>query len=168
MTKEQIEKLQTELKALGHYDGDIDGIWGPLTQAGVDRKNAAKGLVPRTVPSGWVWDQSDGRLYRNGKSVAVGYSGKGAARNNPAMQNVRATGPIPQGKWFIGKPKRSARTGPHVMDLTPDGHDAFGRSAFQIHGDNATGTASSGCIILPRAIREMISNSGDNRLTVIQ
>jgi hypothetical protein len=168
MTKAEIKATQVRMRDQGFYDGEIDGLWGPLTQNGFERMG--KGVKPavRSVPAGWVWDQSEGRLYRNNKSIAVGYSGKGLGRNNPAMESIKATGPLPAGQWFIGKPRRSAATGPHAMDLRPNGHDAHGRSAFQIHGDNATGTASSGCIILPRAIREMISNSGDNALTVIQ
>ncbi len=36
-----------------------------------------------------------------------------------------------------------------------------------IHGDNATNNASTGCIILGRAFREQIRDSGDNRLQVV-
>ena len=83
-----------------------------------------------------------------------------------AMENVADTGPIPTGRYSIGRPHRSARTGPHVMNLTPMGHNAHGRTAFQIHGNNATNNASNGCVILPRNVREQISNSGDADLTV--
>jgi hypothetical protein len=118
----------------------------------------------------WTYDQSSGALTSpQGKRVAFGYSGKGASRNIPGREHVRAQGPIPRGEWRIGAPRRSRATGPHIMDLTPVGHNAHGRSAFQIHGDNRLGnfTASSGCIILPRPIREMISASGVNRLVVV-
>lgn len=98
--------------------------------------------------------------------TARGYSGRGEGRDNPAMEAVRGVGPIPAGCWRIGPPRRSNRTGPHVMDLTPVGHDAHGRSAFQIHGDNAESDASSGCIVLPRFYRELISKSGASRLEV--
>lgn len=134
----------------------------------------------------WYYDNGSGKLYkdkklvytvldvlkflydnyRGRKPVHTGYSGRSEGRNNPGLQCVQNTGPIPTGKYRIGAPRASGKTGPHVMDLTPVGHTACGRSAFQIHGDNKARDASSGCIILPRSIREMISQSGDNELVV--
>jgi hypothetical protein len=53
------------------------------------------------------------------------------------------------------------------MNLTPrPGNQMFGRSAFMIHGDNRTHTASQGCIILRRDLREQIDRSDDRELTV--
>ena len=162
-------RLQMTLARLGLYSGDLDGLWGPLSAnawdeliRGYQRCNPSpKGLRP----NGWSWDQSEGALYLGELRVARGYSGRGEGRNNPAMEAVRGVGPIPAGRWRIGPPHLSARTGPHVMTLTPIGHDAHGRSAFQIHGDNAAGDASSGCIVLPRWVRERISAMG---LTTIE
>ncbi len=57
-----------------------------------------------------------------------------------------------------------------MLPLVPDASNNMqGRHSFQIHGDNRSmnQTASSGCIILPRKIREQIANSGDNRLVVV-
>lgn len=55
------------------------------------------------------------------------------------------------------------------MHLTPQGHNAHGRTRLEIHGDSLShpGRASSGCIILPLAIRQQISNSGDDILDVV-
>lgn len=114
----------------------------------------------------WRYDQSSGVLTHRGVFVARGYAGRGAGRNNPALDGVKGVGPIPAGRYRIGRARTSARTGPVVMDLTPIGHDAEGRSAFQIHGDNASGDASSGCIILPRPVRERIAASPDRELEV--
>lgn len=118
----------------------------------------------------WIWDQSARTLSRDGAVVARGYSGRGAAKNDPMTEHVRATGPIPRGQWRIGPPRTSRRTGPYVLSLTPVGHAARGRTAFQIHGDSARapGTASSGCIILSRAVRERIWTSGDHELEVVE
>ncbi len=125
----------------------------------------------------WTWDQSAGTLSRDGKVVSRGYSGKGRGKNNPALQNVRGVGPLPRGRYRIGTPRTSHRTGPFVMDLypvdaTPNDtvHDATGRSAFQIHGDSVRnpGEASSGCIILPRAVREQIWRSGVHVVEVVE
>lgn len=119
----------------------------------------------------WTWDQSDGALYdAKGRRVAKGYSGYEFGKNNPAMQDRVAVGPIPAGKWRIGSPRNSRNVGPYAMDLSPvAGTQTFGRSAFMIHGDSAKqpGKASRGCIILPRPIREMIWLSGDRDLTVV-
>lgn len=164
--------VQLTLADLGLYSGAIDGKWGPLSREGwrkliegYARHHPAPPV--RVMPAGWSWVQAEGALYRDGKRVAVGYSGRGEGRNNPALQHVRATGPIPAGRYRIAKPRTSSQTGPFVLDLTPIGHDALGRSAFQIHGDNATGTASSGCIILPRAVRESIAASGLGEMEVV-
>ena len=164
------ETLQLTLMRLGLYSGDIDGLWGALSQAGFDALvNGYRRCHPEAKalrPKGWSWDQSEGVLYLNGQWTARGYSGRGQGRNNPVMEAAHAVGPIPAGRWRIAPPRASTRTGPHVMDLTPVNHDAHGRSAFQIHGDNAAGDASSGCIVLPRFYRELISKSGASRLEV--
>jgi len=164
--------LQVVLRDLALYSGEVDGLWGPLSRAafealvqGYRRCRPTPGPGPAR-PDGWSWDQSGGALYLDGRLLARGYSGRGEGRNNPAMEAEPRVGPIPCGPWRIGPPRSSARTGPHVMDLTPLGHDAHGRSAFQIHGDNAAGDASSGCIVLPRRFRERISASGLRRLEV--
>lgn len=118
----------------------------------------------------WVWDQSAGCLMRNGVVVSHGYAGRGRGKNNPALQNVPAVGPIPRGRWTIEAPYDSKNTGPFTLVLSPClGTDCLGRSAFRIHGDSikAPGTASRGCIILPRKIRELIWASKDRDLEVI-
>jgi hypothetical protein len=120
----------------------------------------------------WTWDQSAGlMLDPNGKRFAGGYSGRGEGLNNSAMQHVVATGPIPQGMWIIGalEPK-SKRTGRNISRLEPmPGTNTFGRSAFQIHGDNGKGnrTASSGCIIIAPQQRIPMINSPINLLKVV-
>lgn len=119
----------------------------------------------------WRYDQSSGDLEHNGEFVGTGYSGAGRllheGRNNPAMEHLREKGPIPAGKWSIGAARTSAKTGPVCMDLTPVDHNAHGRSAFQIHGNNKADNASTGCIILARGIREQIDASGDRDLEVV-
>lgn len=118
----------------------------------------------------WTYSQATGQLRHNGQLVGTGYSGAGrtseTGRNNPAMQNVSNHGPIPQGQWHIGIAYRHAQKGPTVMSLTPVGHNAYGRTAFLIHGNNTQNDASQGCIILPPAIRRQLSNSDDKELIV--
>lgn len=119
----------------------------------------------------WTYAQKTGELQRDGEHVATGYSGNGEGKNSPEMQSVRNVGPIPQGEWAItGPPLNTPEHGPYVLRLTPkDETETFGRSGFLMHGDskNAPGTASHGCVIMPRSAREQVWNSGDRDLQVI-
>lgn len=117
----------------------------------------------------WTWAQSAGLLTRAGKSWR-GYSGAGRGKNNPAMQIAAGVGPIPQGRWAITGRYDSPNTGPCTLILAPEaGTEAFGRGDFRIHGDSIAhpGSASHGCIILPRSVRDAIWASGDRTLEVI-
>lgn len=117
----------------------------------------------------WAYKQSTGWIAHNGKNIAKGYSGAGDGKNNPEMQDVPNIGPIPVGKYTIGDPSDTKTHGPYVLDLTPDPeNEMFGRFAFLIHGDSVVnpGTASEGCIILPRKVRVQIWESGDRELMV--
>jgi Protein of unknown function (DUF2778) len=124
----------------------------------------------------WAWDESAGELSHDGRFVGKGYSGNGRGKNNPSMRGVAGVGPIPVGKWRIVEKYDSHNVGPyaltlHAVDATPDDdtHDATGRGSFRIHGDSirAPGTASKGCIILPRNLRQRIWESGDRDMVVI-
>lgn len=116
----------------------------------------------------WTYHQSTGKLERNGKPVANGYSGAGQGTDNPALQHSPFIGPIPRGTYKISAPYDTKNHGPHVMALAPVGHNALGRDHFLIHGDNSTHTASQGCIILNPVIRKMISSSSDSSLEVVE
>ena len=111
--------------------------------------------------SAWTY-HSDTGLIENptGFMLGGGYSGNGAGLNNPAMESVHNHGPIPRGLWMIGLfSDDPGGKGPCVAHLTPfDGTETFGRSGFMIHGDNSAldHSASEGCIIAPRFIREQI------------
>lgn len=118
----------------------------------------------------FIYQQKTGRLIGpDGKVWATGYSGHDEGVNNPAKESIRSVGPIPRGFWKIGAPYKSANVGPYALPLEPVGHNALGRSAFRIHGDNSKGdrSASHGCIIVPRAIREKIWASGIRTLQVV-
>ncbi len=100
-----------------------------------------------------------------------GYSGCRDGKNNPAMCTVANLGPIPIGVYRIGDPYDTDTHGPFVLPLTPDAaNEMHGRSGFLIHGDSTKepGTASEGCIIQPRAVREQIHQSGDRELEVVE
>ena len=69
------------------------------------------------------YGQSSGMLRcvdnATGKVVAqgIGYSGIGPGLNNPSMQGVEDTGPLPQGSYSIGLP--NTKKGPITIPLTP-------------------------------------------------
>ena len=118
----------------------------------------------------WIFNQANGKLFHDGQEIADGYSGSGPGKNNGAMQNVPDVGPIPRGEYEIGYPFDSESHGPVVMHLNPkDGTDTMGRGGFLIHGDSklAPGTASKGCVILPRSVRLQIGSSDDRILQVV-
>ncbi|HVS39724.1 MAG TPA: tlde1 domain-containing protein [Gemmataceae bacterium] len=120
----------------------------------------------------YVYEQTTGNLYlvagADRTLLGTGYSGTGDGRNNPDLQGTRNVGPIPQGLWRIGDAHDSQKTGKLVMDLTPVGHDALGRSDFQMHGDNAkTHDASHGCIVMDRSVREKIASGEVRELEVV-
>jgi hypothetical protein len=110
----------------------------------------------------WTYHSATGLIESpTGFRMGEGYSGNGAALNNPAMESVQMHGPIPRGQWTIGDFFHDpGGKGPVVAHLTPcDGMETFGRSGFMIHGDNhaLNHTASEGCIVAPRFIRDQIS-----------
>lgn len=119
----------------------------------------------------WKYTISTGTMER-GDQVFQGYSGKGHSliegRNNPALVNAQGVGPIPMGEYTIGGPYNSTHTGPYTLTLdAKPGTETYGRSAFRIHGNNATNDASHGCIVLPPDARRAVWNSGDHDLTVV-
>jgi hypothetical protein len=119
----------------------------------------------------WTYAQKTGELQQDGKHVATGYSGAGSGKNNPQLENMPNTGPIPAGEWTItGPPCNTTEHGPYVLRLNPRPQtQTFGRSGFLIHGDSKEhpGCASEGCVILPRAVREQVWRSGDRDLEVV-
>jgi Protein of unknown function (DUF2778) len=119
-----------------------------------------------------IYRQSTGQLFAGdvtAEPLGVGYSGSPAGKNDPALQNVKDVGPIPQGWYTIGIPYDDPESGPVTMRLTPDPeNEMFGRDGFKLHGDTTPpGFASLGCPVLPREVRELIAASPDKRLQVI-
>jgi Protein of unknown function (DUF2778) len=125
-----------------------------------------------------TFKQSTGELFGlDGKREGIGYAGHGPGRNNPAMENVRAVGPLPRGKYtavemFPDHP----HVGKYALHLEPDDETrarilAYGRDpdSFFCHGDSVEhpGFASDGCIIQARNTREFIWNN-DRDIEVVQ
>jgi hypothetical protein len=119
----------------------------------------------------WTYQQSTGALTRNdGVVIGDGYSGNGKGLNEPDAESWHDIGPIPAGEWTIGTFfDDPGGKGPIVCHLTPlPATETFGRNGFMIHGDNAAMncTASEGCIVLSRPLRQQIAASGDTELLV--
>lgn len=119
-----------------------------------------------------VYEQSTGRLLRNGQLYAQGWAGRGKGKNNPAMQDVRCTGPLPRGLYVIAEPIKHPRLGPCAMKLTPSAdNEMFGRDDFWIHGASTNperhGQESMGCVILSRPDRMRLVESGVRLLEVV-
>ena len=117
----------------------------------------------------WKYVQSSGDLFLSGEYFETGYSGAlPNGKNDPEKECVRNVGPIPRGYYSIG----AERIGPTqvTLPLTADdpSHCSPARSGFLIHGDNTTGTASQGCVILSLGMRKTISGSTDKRLQVVR
>lgn len=126
-----------------------------------------------------LYSQSSGDLYLADEDdfkvlLARGYSGRGEDRDNPLSERKVAQGPIPRGVWKVRTPYDHPTLGPLAFPLTPFhvpslvGPNGSGRAGFFIHGDNRDGnfSASKGCIILPRNIREVIRSLSIATLTV--
>jgi hypothetical protein len=117
----------------------------------------------------WKYVQSTGDLFSNSKYMETGYSGAVPdGKNKPDMECVQNVGPIPRGYYSIGDPRTNPT--PFTLPLTAENlnYCTPARSGFLIHGDNTTGTASHGCIILSKAMRRTISESDDKRLLVVR
>lgn len=116
------------------------------------------------------YGQKSGKLGLDGQYLGMAYSGHNGGINNPAMEADAGVGPIPRGRWkIVAWLNTHPILGPCVAQLEPDGHDAHGRSGFFIHGDNArlNHSASHGCIVANRFIRNRLRDSGETELTVV-
>jgi len=124
----------------------------------------------------YIFKQSTGELFSpHGSLLSTGYSGGNCGKNpegvnNPEMQDDSCSGPLPQGAYLMGEPKEGTHLGPFAIPLLPDScNEMFGRAGFYCHGDNAQGnqSASEGCIIIPRKVREAMWADEDHCLQVV-
>lgn len=118
----------------------------------------------------WTYQQANGILSHDGIYEGMGWAGRGAGRNNPAMQNVPNVGPLPKGLYKIGPAYHHPKLGPVTMNLTPaPTNEMFGRADFRIHGasEDDPENSSEGCIIQIRMVRELIDASPDKDLEVV-
>lgn len=115
------------------------------------------------------YEQTRGDILIRNTQIGVGYSGFGPGLDNPDMEEVPNVGPIPRGLYDIVRwDDHHGDKGPQVAVLKPHGHNAHGRSAFLIHGDSPemNHTASHGCIVASKTIRNALRASGETQLKV--
>ena len=123
----------------------------------------------------WTYEQATGKLFDNGVLVETGYAGGNEGRNpegvnNSELQQEKGIGPLPKGLYQFGTPVEHSHLGPFAIPLLPDStNEMFNRSGFYMHGDTSAmnHSASEGCIIMPRAIREQCDSSQDRQLEVV-
>ena len=133
----------------------------------------------------WTYQQSTGNLTDpTGAPTGQGYSGNNAGLNNPVDEYLMDQGPIPHGSYTIGPAFTHPMCGPVSMRLAPGPATVTGgRDGFLMHGglqsdyispDGLTiapaspaQSASDGCIIMARAVRQLVSASADRTLQVI-
>ena len=119
----------------------------------------------------YTFSQSTGILRHNAVLFGSGWAGQGIGRNNPDSQQIHNIGPLPRGRYSIGKAYQHPHLGPVVMNLTPDDTNVmFGRSDFRIHGAALSHpeVSSEGCIIMPREVRQGLDTGTDKDLEVIE
>jgi hypothetical protein len=123
----------------------------------------------------WTFEISTGKFYDpTGAAIATGYSGGNCGHdpegvNNPADENLKDIGPLPEGLYTFGTPVDHSQLGPFAIPLIPDpANDMYDRRGFYCHGDLAGRyeAASEGCIIMPRFARGLAAASADHRLEV--
>ena len=125
-----------------------------------------------------TYSQSSGVLTLNGLQLAHGWAGNHDGKNNPDLQTMRGVGPLPRGLYTLdGWEAQHDHLGPMVCHLTPDksnnmrASDGEDRNGFYIHGPSTGanyGQESMGCIVLLRADRVSVKNSGETRLEVVR
>lgn len=124
-----------------------------------------------------IYAQATGRLWLRDEAtqekaapLGRGYSGHPPYVNDGTAEALVARGPIPRGSYRLVGPFNHVRLGPLVFFLDPaKTNKMHGRSGFFIHGDNEFGSqsASHGCVILSRAIREKLATLPVRTLVVV-
>lgn len=119
----------------------------------------------------WIYKQSTGELFKDGKLIEKGYSGALTNKNNPDREQVRGMGPIPRGTWKIGGTGTSK--GPLTITLIHISGNSYSRDmgTFRMHGEKVHGVpgfASEGCIIMHPSTRLQVSKDRGAYLEVVR
>jgi hypothetical protein len=119
------------------------------------------------------YSQNTGQLKFGDQLTGTGFSGKGAARNNPESYKERLVGIIPVGDWKVERRRIDPKTGQPVIDLSlfTGGHVA-GRTPvgenFTIHPDNGPNAGESGIAMPVNAINAIQVQNGVQTLIEVR
>jgi hypothetical protein len=127
-------------------------------------------LDPGLGPKQYTYSLSTGQLKLGQELIGTGYSGKGPARNNAAMQNLKGQGPIPTGEYIITGRRDDFNTGEPIIGLMPaavtNTYQRWPGENFEIQPEtNPPGNASG--IVMPRNARERIDTAPFTKLIVV-
>lgn len=118
----------------------------------------------------WIYRQASHQLWHDDVlQTTQGYAGKASCKNRPECQSLVNQGPLPRGVYTVLAPRNHAQTGFYSMPLRPAaGNLMFGRGGFMIHGPShdRPSDSSTGCLVLPLRMRQVIWSSGDHHLEV--
>lgn len=114
-----------------------------------------------------TFKQTTGEFFDSSQELeGIGYAGRDAGKNNPAMEGVKGIGPLPRGHYkAVELFEHHPTVGRYALRLEPDAETrtriiAYGRDpdSFFCHGDSNEhpGLASHGCIVQQRPLREKI------------
>jgi hypothetical protein len=123
--------------------------------------NAAKAKSAPTADASktiYTFKLRTGEFSLNDKVIAKGFSGTGAARNNPDMMDQLKTGPILHFWWQVVARNNDAAGEPILtLDLLTGGRvkGRYPGETFTIHPENGPTAGESG-IALPRNARDML------------
>jgi hypothetical protein len=116
----------------------------------------------------YVYNLRTGQLTLDNQLIGVGFSGTGAAKNNPALQNQATTGPIPAGEWRMLKPVKDFKTGEPIIAMhhLMNPPVRFGER-FTLHPDTRINAGASG-IAMPRNVCDALKIGNNTRLKVVE
>jgi hypothetical protein len=136
----------------------------------VPEPGGTKGPAPEVAGPGptYSYSQSTGKLTLKDQLVGVGYSGKGAAKNDSAKQ-AEKDGPIPIGDYVFTGYRNDPKLGGKVMGLLPvaggNYFNRFPRERFAIIAE--TDNPPSGCfIVVSREVLDKLNTAPHTRLRV--
>mgnify|MGYP003333853596 FL=1 len=119
-----------------------------------------------------TWHQAGGLMTSpEGETIAQGWAGHGEGKNNPEKQQIRETGPLPQGLYKVGKWQDHPRLGRMVARLEQIEGETYGRDGFFIHGPSKDpakyGQESKGCIVIPYQARLKVKELSPSFIQVV-
>lgn len=125
----------------------------------------------------WKFAISAGKIFDpDGAFVSSAYSGGNKGQDpegvdNTADESRKNIGPLPEGNYTLGTPVDHSQLGPFAIPLIPDStNEMYGRGSFFVHGDLVNGpvhSASEGCIIVQRSVRDSLWTSSDHQIQVV-